>query len=258
MFSNFISRRKLTLARTIANSTPATIWMILHILLDQNLTIRVQSEIVAACSGSRELHIDKLMRAPLLSSVYHETLRLRVAGSVGRRCLGSDFYLVRGRKIKRNELVMSTNWLGGLDESFWNTGPLLSGMKPACPVETFWAERFLRYPDEPHGGPHRRSGVPALRNKSRTVEDDRNAQLVTTGIQGHWFPFGGGSSRCPGEILAKKMILCSVAMVMRSVEIQLLDPVAAANVDSDHQRLPFGSHDFNRAVPVIVSQRHLI
>ncbi|KAH8746781.1 cytochrome P450 [Diaporthe sp. PMI_573] len=241
---------------TIANSTPATIWMILHILLDQNLTVRVQSEIVAACSGSREIHMDKLMRAPLLSSVYHETLRLRVAGTVGRRCPGSDFYLVGGRQIRRNELIMFTNWVGGLDESFWNTGPLLSGIKPAYPVETFWAERFLRYPDEPHGGPLRRSGVPERRNGSRTVEDDRNAQLVTSGIQGHWFPFGGGSSRCPGEILAKKMILCSVATVMRSVEIQLIDPVAAANVGSHHRALPFfGSHAFNKAVPVIVSQR---
>jgi hypothetical protein len=126
--------------------------MILYIFLNQNLTVRIESEIVAAYSGSGELDIDKLVRAPLLNSVYHETLRLRVAGTVGRRCPGSDFYLVGGRQINRNELMMFTNWLGGLDESFWNTGPPLSGSGPAYPVESFWAKRFLRYPDETLGG----------------------------------------------------------------------------------------------------------
>ncbi|KAH8755292.1 cytochrome P450 [Diaporthe sp. PMI_573] len=242
---------------TIANSIPATIWMILHIFLDQSLEGRVESEIAAACLGSGEPDIDKLMRAPLLNSIYYETLRLRVAGAVGRRCPKSDFNLVGGRQVGRDDLVVFTNWDGGLDESFWNTGPLLSGMRPAYPVDTFWAERFLRYPDEPKGGPLRRSGVPALPNGPRTAEDDRKAQLVTSGIQGHWFPFGGGSSRCPGETLAKNMMLCSVAMVMRNIDIQLLDPVAAARVGSHHKVPPFGLHNFNKAVPVIVGHQHL-
>ncbi|KAH8744758.1 cytochrome P450, partial [Diaporthe sp. PMI_573] len=241
---------------TIANSIPATIWMILNIFLDQNLAGRVESEIAAACSRSGEPDTDKLMRAPLLNSVYHETLRLRVAGTVGRRCPGSDFNLAGGRQIGRDELVVFANWDGGLDESFWNTGPLLSAMRPAYPVDSFWAERFLRYPDEPQSGPLRRPGVPALPNEPRTAENDRKAQLVTSGIQGHWFPFGGGSSRCPGETLAKNMMLCSVATVMRRIDIQLLDPVAAASVVSHHQVLPFGLHSFDKDVPVIVRHRH--
>lgn len=255
--SNFTPGKKLTSISTIANSIPATIWMILHIFLDRNLAGRIECEIAAACSGPGDLDIDKLMRAPLVNSVYCETLRLRVAGTVGRRCPGSDFYLVGGQQIGQDDLVVFTNWDGGLRESFWNTGPLLSGMRPAHPVDTFWAERFLRYPDEPQSGPIRRPGVSALPNRPRTAEDDSRAQLVTSGIQGHWFPFGGGSSRCPGESLAKKMMLCSVATVMRSMEIQLVDPAAAAKVGSDHQVFPFGLHDFNQAVPVVVGHRHL-
>lgn len=254
---NFTPGKKLTSIRTIANSIPASIWMILHILLDQNLAGRIESEIAAACSGSGKPDIDKLMRAPLLNSVYYETLRLHVAGSVGRRCPKSDFNLAGGRQIRQDELVVFTNWDGGLDESFWNTGPLLPGMRPAYPVYTFWAERFLKYPDDPQGGPHHQSGVPALPNGSRRAEDDRKAQLITSDIQGHWFPFGGGSSRCPGETLAKKMMLCSVATMMRSTEIRLLDPVAAAKVGSYHRLLPFGWHNFNKAVPAIVGHRRM-
>jgi hypothetical protein len=67
---------------------------------------------------------------------------------------------------------------------------------------------------------------------------------------GHFFPFGGGAFRCPGETLAKQVIFASVAMVLQSYELRLIDPDEARKIEPGHRELPFGLHSFDRPVPV--------
>jgi cytochrome P450 len=150
----------------VANSIPATIWILLYILLDQDLAQRLEFEINPALSGPFELDSYDPLSRPLLHSVYCETLRLRIAGAVGRKCLDSDFSL-GDCKIKQNIPVMFSNWLGSVDGSFWNTSDV-SWERDKHPVDTFWAERFL--------GDHRKA-------------------LVKAGLTGNWFPFGRGGPR---------------------------------------------------------------
>ncbi|KAH8756087.1 cytochrome P450 [Diaporthe sp. PMI_573] len=208
---------------TVANSIPATIWMLLYILLSPDLKERLKTETRPLFLSPHYLELRGLMHLPLLNSVYCETLRLRIGGAVGRKCPDSDFFL-DGYIIKQDMPVMAANWLGGLDRSFWNAHDG-HGDETKHPIEAFWPERFL---------------------------DDRGARLVKAGMAGNWFPFGGGASRCPGENLARHTILGCVAMVLHTLEIKLCDPAAAAKVGSQHCTLPFGSHAPKKPIPVHV------
>jgi hypothetical protein len=78
---------------TVANSIPATIWMLFYILLDQDLAQRLDSEISTAVSGPSEMDPENFLSLPLLHSVYSEILRLRIAGAIERKCSDSDFFL---------------------------------------------------------------------------------------------------------------------------------------------------------------------
>lgn len=87
------------------------------------------------------------------------------------------------------------------------------------------------------------------RRRPKTADDDRHVILVTEGLQGHWFPFGGGSSRCPGETLAKRTILPSLALVLKYLDVEVLDSADAMQTESSHRTLPFGPHAFDKQIP---------
>jgi cytochrome P450 len=210
----------------MANSIPVTIWMLLYILLSPDLTERVKAEVIPAFS-SPWLDLQSLTDLPFLSSVYCETLRLRVGGAVGRKSVDSDF-LLDGYLIKQNVPVMVLNWLGGLNCSFWEDDDSY-GAGPQHPVKAFWPERFL---------------------------GSRGTRLVKAGMAGNWFPFGGGASRCPGESLATYTILSCVDTVLNTVNIRLSDPGFAAKVGSRHRTLPFGLHSFDKPVYAMILLRH--
>ncbi|EXA28850.1 hypothetical protein FOVG_19569 [Fusarium oxysporum f. sp. pisi HDV247] len=151
---------------------------------------------------------------------------------------------------------MFTGWLAGLDVSCWNTGQDLSSDKPQHPLEAFWAERFLDCPGSSSiSGPAKKKRVqPARESPQRPTthmgtEDERSRASVA-GLRGHFFPFGGGAFRCPGESLAKQVIFASVAMVLQSYDLRLIEPGEARKIEPGHRELPFGLHSFDRPVPV--------
>lgn len=236
--------------------------MILHLLLDDGITERVRGELFKTdLDGSGFISIEDLEYQPLLNSIYRETLRLRVASPVGRKSM-LKMYAPGGWTFEANTPILFPAWLCGLDDSFWNTGGSLPGGGSQYPVDTFWPERFLQYPNELLSGPTRKEyashQMPAGRVPPRSARDDRGARLVTKETQGHWFPFGGGASRCPGEALAKRTILTSVVFVLHNFDVQLCAPDEAREVDSHHRVLPFGSHAFDRPVPIRIRRRVLL
>ncbi|KAM7182859.1 Cytochrome P450 [Rhypophila sp. PSN 637] len=217
----------------MANTLPAALWMILHILLDEDLAARLETEIsVAFRDPSSTPTLSILSSLPLLNSVYCETLRLHIAGPVGRTSSNPGFRLGGRWQIDAGVPMMSSNWLGGLSQTFWNTGYMLPSGTPEYPVETFWAERFLKYPDAVLSGPIRKPEWSMYETRGRssqnTVEDDRSAKLVTEGLNGYRFPFGGGAFKCPGEALASCTVLTSVAILITSLRIELVAPGEAA------------------------------
>ncbi|KAK4211200.1 cytochrome P450 [Rhypophila decipiens] len=190
------------------NATYATIWALLHILREgPNLISRVLAESAPYFQEPNSLSIrdtTELSRLPLLSSIFMETLRLRAASPVGRTPIDDTFYLSSPSpplnikwKLDKDVHIISSSWLGGHDASFWNEGPILAASdKPAHPVDTFWAERFLEYPDDPFSGPVKKKNVvhtASLANmKEKTSSGDKKAKLVTQGTSSHWFPLAGG------------------------------------------------------------------
>ncbi|KAH6883874.1 cytochrome P450 [Thelonectria olida] len=247
---------------TFANTIPATAWMMLYVLLDKRITERVKEELSTIdLMGSGFTNTGDLASRPLLNSIYCETLRLRVASAVGRKST-IKIRTPGGWEFEANNPIMFPSWLSGLDDSFWNTGRTLSEGGPQHPVDTFWAERFLQYPDDPLSGPARTESLghqPSVEKEvPKSANDDRRAKLVTKGVQGHWFPFGGGVSKCPGEALARQTILISVAFMFHNFEIRLSSPDEARKAGSKHRALPFGSHAFDRPVPITIRRRRFL
>ncbi|TDZ58627.1 Cholesterol 7-alpha-monooxygenase [Colletotrichum trifolii] len=239
---------------TTANSVPAAAWMVLHTVLDKDLRDRLRHELSIEDTETPPVDLAALSSAPLLNSVYRETLRLHVASATGRASVSSGF-----GSHQTETVTMTANWLGGLDSTFWNEGPVANGV-PQHPVGTFWAERFLVYPDDPSSGPTRpKSSIvhEVTQNGKKSMQDDSKAKLANSGLRGHWFPFGGGAWRCPGETLAKNSILASVFMLLRDYDIELVNPENAVGVTARHRHrtLPFGTHAFDRAVPISVTKR---
>ncbi|TQN70896.1 Lanosterol 14-alpha demethylase, partial [Colletotrichum shisoi] len=247
---------------TTANTIPAAAWMVLHILLDQSLVGRLRKEL-SVDSETTALQIDytALSSAPLLNSVYRETLRLHVAGTIGRKAVGAGVRLHGDSllPLQSGATGMSANWLGGLDESVWNTGRITKGVAEHS-LESFWAERFLEYPDDPTSGPLLKPQSLYTANRGsaqeKPVRDDSKARLSNPAVlRGHFFPFGGGAWRCPGETLAKNTILVSVFLLLRELDVEICDPVSAARANSRHRAMPFGTHAFDRPVPIRYRKR---
>ena len=80
---------------------------------------------------------------------------------------------------------------------------------------------------------------------------------MTTGIQGHYFPYGGGLKQCPGRFFAKQEMMAGVAVLLRACEIELLDPIGAKRIDAKMNRFPFGTVLPNSNIPVRIRRRRL-
>ncbi|KAM0321290.1 hypothetical protein ACHAPQ_009513 [Fusarium lateritium] len=225
-----------------ANAIPAAMWMLLGILLDKNLTDRVRAEMEPSFHDkSLSFDIDRLCSGPLLNSIYFETLRVRVAAPVGRASLIPNLKFGRWQ-LRQGVGMLSTSWTGGHDPDFWNTGRVLPDGTDAHPVDSFWAERFLKYDDDPASGPVRQDVKATADNPvQRTPEDDRNARAVLDGTQGYWYPYGGGSKMCPGRFFAKQELMAGVAVALRAYEIELVDPAAASKIGPNMDYFPFGT-----------------
>ncbi|KAK4237564.1 hypothetical protein C8A03DRAFT_34466 [Achaetomium macrosporum] len=81
-------------------------------------------------------------------------------------------------------------------------------------------------------------------------DDDKRAALVSSGLDGHFYPFGGGSYRCPGETFAPRLNMGTNALLLRMLGIELGDLVGAREVPSLYDRYPLGDHRFDRPVPI--------
>lgn len=234
----------------------------LHILQSENITTRVTAE-MDSCFEHRTIqpNLSELCSGPLLNSIYRETLRLKQLGPVARVPRKTNYLLSGKWSILPRTPILAVSWLAGRDEDFWNTGATLPDGRQEHPVEQFWAERFLTYPDDATSGPIRRPNTyetarnNQMRGKERSPEDDKTAKLAVAGLQGHYFPFGGGAYRCPGEMFARQLTMSTVAIMLRMLDIELVDTKAAMNVTSYYAQYPLGDHRFDRKVPIRVRRK---
>jgi hypothetical protein len=122
-------------------------------------------------------------------------------------------------------MLFAVNWQGAHDEEFWNAGYVGDDGKPEYPVDKFWAERFLEYPNDRLSGPRLKAHTKVEKKPPpKTSDDDVKAKQVTTGLGSYYAPYGGGPKICPGRHFVKQEILACIAVITRAFGIELLDP----------------------------------
>lgn len=214
--------------RSNANSVPAACWFLYEILKDAALESKVREEIESAqlpAELSTEVprfDIEKLCAGPWLQSIYAETLRLRVAILASRRCQVPEMQF-RGWSFKYGECVAVANSIEAQNVEVWSQGT----DENLHPLNEFWAERFLVYPDDSMSGPLRR---PKTTKRAITTMDGdtlkkSNApRFSMDGLATAWIPYSGGQRLCPGRHFAKQEMISASAILLSAFDIELLQP----------------------------------
>jgi len=228
-------------------------------ILRTGIEDRVRTEFEPCfAAGSFDVDVEKLCSRPLLQSIYMETLRLRSSAGSVRQPI-QDGFTIGNWSFKKTGILFMMPWLSHRDTTFWNTG---RDDDPHS-VDEFWAERFLEYPGEPWSGPIRKNDKPEAYRVSgkkplpKTADDDKKAKLVTSGIQGHYLPYGGGIKMCPGRFFAKQEMMAAIAVLLRACDIELLDRVGAERLRNSMSRFPFGTLVPDAKIPIRVRKRAL-
>ena len=225
-----------------ANSIISAFWLAFHVFSDKSLLSRVRSEIAECHSGSSSpsstFDNAKLFANPLLQSLYAETLRLHMAAYILRSPERATLRLDRWVFPKDTIIDIST-YHAQMDDEVWSTG--YNGSQH--PLNEFWADRFLVYPGIPKSGPLK---VPVV-TTTQPVKPNENVQnqkpcvkgpfFSLEGLEGAWFPYGGGQRICPGRHFAKQEMLLTLAMLCSKFEI---DVGHTGTREPDHDWSAFG------------------
>ena len=228
--------------RANTNAILAAFWANLEIFRDSALLSQIRHDLPSSldspAQSSFHFNIDKLVRQPLLQSVYAETLRLRVHVYM-TRCPERKSLEINGWTFPKDKVVLVSSTPAHLDESAWNCGR--NGSKP---LHQFWAERFLIYPNDPHSGPQRRipprdpptprppeakaqanaSANPKPINETEEANDHHHPapEFSLRGMSGSWIPYGGGPRACPGRHFAKREIMTTCALMASMFDVEIL------------------------------------
>ncbi|ORY70233.1 cytochrome P450 [Pseudomassariella vexata] len=189
---------------SVTNVVPSSMMCALHIFRSPSLSDRLRDSLSDAVDTSTwHIEMDKVLRKPLLSSVYAETLRLHLQAYVTRCSPHCDVGL-GSWWLPKNRVCMVNTYASHMDASFWNT------RDGEFPVEEFWAERFLIDPKDERSGP--------VRGMCR-YEPFFSVQ----GLEGAWIPYGGGYAACPGRHFAKRIIFYTTSLMLTCFDIQILN-----------------------------------
>lgn len=155
-----------------------------HIFRDPSLLASLRAELAAHFDPpSAFITADSkaLLRLPLLSAVYAETLRLYVKVFFMASSPHNDVNLGMWKLPKGATGVVSSG-ISHMDDTYWNDA---GGNHP---LSEFWPDRFLVDPANKLSGPAR-SGHP--RSTSPNSSSFRKPHFSMEGLDGVWIPYGG-------------------------------------------------------------------
>ncbi|KAF2261238.1 cytochrome P450 [Lojkania enalia] len=201
------------------NFITTVFWIVLEVYRDQRLLNALRSSITDMTGPSIA---QDPSRCPLLQSIYAETLRLRTEAYITRRFPHKDVILGDNWRIPRNKICLASTHPSHQDPEVWNT------REGKYPLDTFWAERFLLYPDDENSGPLDPSYKARVQPKvsgqhNRPVpQDSYMPSFSLHGLSSSWIPYGGGPRACPGRHIAKKQILSTFISFIQRFDVEIL------------------------------------
>lgn len=211
------------------NVHTAAIWMIVEVFRNLDLVSRVRAELdsITVAPAQSNAWIEEVMALPLLQSVYAEVLRLRVDVQTVFRDNREDIRINEWR-FPRKSLLLVPARPAHMDEEYWNTR---SGIHP---LNRFWADRFLAYPDDLESGPSRlgRAEAHATQQKASKYSGG-TPKFVTAGTSNSWIPYGVGERACPGRFFARREIMAFCAIMVQRFEVELVSLNAEEHVPTN-------------------------
>ena len=237
-----------------ANAVPATIWFCLELIQDPKLLSRVREEVAEARltpesdEAGAGFDLAKLCDSPLLQSCFAETLRVYMTVALMRTPDQKDFTLGRWR-FPRQKLIVLLSRTAHHNPELWNAG---SPENPH-PLEEFWADRFLVYPDDPSSGPLRPGNQEKKSKALKEAKEQNKAVFSMDGLAGGWVPFGGGQHMCPGRSFAKNEMMAAFAIISTEYDIELTG--AGSRPEPDMRFFPVGMLPPKDKIPFRIRRR---
>lgn len=224
--------------------------MAVHTFCDPGLLHGLRTAIAAAAQLGDQRpplpRLDDLSKIPLLASLYAETLRFGVQIHIPRdaphHCVP-----VGNSILPEKSFIMMNTWLAHSDVDAWNT---CNGRRP---LDEFWPHRFLVYPEDPSSGPSRK---PCASIQDLPTES-KEAVFSLEGLQGSWIPYGSGHHACPGRLLAKRMMLHTMAVLVSCYDVEIL-PVNTRPPAFASPRFGFGVKKLAQCTPFHIRRRHVL
>ncbi len=143
-----------------------------------------------------------------------------------------------------------------MNPDIWNAG----GPDNPHPLDTFWADRFLIYPNDPMSGPLRKDVVPVKEHHSESITEEKPLETEPSfsmeGVAGGWIPYGGGQRMCPGRHFAKQEIIGTLALLLTQYEIELREPKNGVP-ECDMRFFPFGGLPPTEEMPFRLRKRNI-
>ncbi|KAF7935863.1 uncharacterized protein EAE98_002083 [Botrytis deweyae] len=204
------------------NVHKAAIWAVIEIFKDPALLSRVRKELHDASFDSESLaspqFIHKLIRIPLLQSIYAEVIRLHVEVQHVLYSHHSPVHINQWIFPKKTPILVPCG-PAHHDAKVWNT------RNGEFPLNTFWADRFLLYPEEAMSGPMittpSSNGVSQFMSSSRPKNSSKPIYCESV-MRNSFIGYGVGERTCPGRFLAKREIIAVFARIVQQYDIELL------------------------------------
>lgn len=220
----FLTLMYMYINRANANSIATSFWAIFEVFTRPDLLSRIRN-VAASAQDTKDMESQavRLGSNPLLHSVFTEVTRLRVVGILPRVITEEDLQLGEW-SIPKGSIIGLPSRSGAMNKDVWNVG---TTEKPH-PVEVFWEERFLIYPDDPHSGPLRKQERFFRSNEQQPVSCSSTMNETSTepvfslkGLKNVYTPFGNGPGMCPGRHFAKQKVTSTLAALASSYDIEI-------------------------------------